>query len=101
MRTHYNLSVNEALLGQEVTICGWVHNRRDHGGVVFLDIRDRSGIVQAVYEPELASVFAEAEKLRSEYVVKITGKVRRRPEGMVNPNMATGAVEILGEQLEI
>lgn len=101
MRTHYNLSVNEALLGQEVTICGWVHNRRDHGGVVFLDIRDRSGIVQAVYEPELASVFAEAEKLRSEYVVNITGKVRRRPEGMVNPNMATGAVEILGEQLEI
>ncbi len=101
MRTHYCSSVNETSLNQEITACGWVHNRRDHGGVIFLDIRDRSGLLQVVYEPENKTTFAIAEKLRSEFVVKITGLVRKRPEGMVNDRMITGAVEVLGTELEI
>lgn len=101
MRTHYCSSVNETSLNQVITACGWVHNRRDHGGVIFLDIRDRSGLLQVVYEPENKDTFAIAEKLRSEFVVKITGLVRRRPEGMVNDRMATGAIEVIGTELEI
>lgn len=101
MYTHYCTAVNESSLGQEVTVCGWVHHRRDHGGVIFLDIRDSSGIVQVVYEPDNAIVFADAEKLRSEYVIKATGLVRPRPEGMVNERMITGKIEILGTRLEI
>lgn len=101
MRTHYCSSVNESCLDQVITACGWVHNRRDHGGVVFLDIRDRSGILQVVYEPENKETFAIAEKLRSEFVVKVTGQVRKRPEGMVNDRMATGAIEVIGLELEI
>lgn len=101
MRTHYCSSVNETCLDQVITACGWVHNRRDHGGVVFLDIRDRSGILQVVYEPENKETFLIAEKLRSEFVVKVTGHVRRRPEGMVNDRMPTGAVEVIGFELEI
>lgn len=101
MYTHKCTTVNESTLEQEVTVCGWVHHRRDHGGVVFLDIRDSSGILQVVYEPENSEVFAVAEKLRSEFVVQVKGVVRRRPEGMVNEKMATGAVEVLGNQLVI
>ncbi|PJD95731.1 MAG: aspartate--tRNA ligase [Legionella sp.] len=101
MRTHYCSSVNESCLDEIITACGWVHNRRDHGGVIFLDIRDRSGILQVVYEPENQDTFVNAEMLRSEFVVKVTGRVRRRPEGMVNGRMATGAVEVLGTDLEI
>lgn len=101
MRTHYCSSVNESSLDQVITACGWVHNRRDHGGVIFLDIRDRSGLLQVVYEPENKDTFAVAEKLRSEFVVKVTGIVRRRPEGMVNDRMATGAVEVIGTAIEI
>ncbi|CEK10722.1 aspartate--tRNA ligase [Legionella hackeliae] len=101
MRSHYCTSVQESMIGQSVSICGWVHNRRDHGGVIFLDIRDRSGIVQVVYEPEFASVFTIAEKLRHEYVVRITGTIRHRPQGMINEKMATGRIEILGAELEI
>lgn len=101
MRSHYCANVNETMLEQSVSVCGWVHNRRDHGGVVFLDIRDSSGLVQVVYEPELAEIFAVAEKLRHEFVVRIQGAVRRRPEGMVNEKMATGQIEIVGKQLEI
>ncbi|RUR12956.1 aspartate--tRNA ligase [Legionella sp. km772] len=101
MRTHYCSSVNESSLDQVITACGWVHNRRDHGGVIFLDIRDRSGLLQVVYEPENKEIFAVAEKLRSEFVVKVTGKVRRRPEGMVNDRMATGAIEVIGTAIEI
>jgi aspartyl-tRNA synthetase len=93
--------VNESNLDEIITVCGWVHNRRDHGGVVFLDIRDRSGLLQVVYEPEHQEIFAVAEKLRSEFVVKVSGQVRRRPEGMVNDRMATGAVEVLGTEIEI
>ncbi|MFC7782150.1 aspartate--tRNA ligase [Legionella taurinensis] len=101
MRSHYCTSVNETLLNESVSICGWVHNRRDHGGVIFLDIRDRSGLVQVVYEPELADVFTIAEKLRHEYVVRIEGKVRLRPSGMINEKMPTGKIEILGQTLQI
>ncbi|MCL9684303.1 aspartate--tRNA ligase [Legionella maioricensis] len=101
MRTHYCSAVNESSLNKEVTVCGWVHNRRDHGGVVFLDIRDRSGLLQVVYEPENKDTFSIAEKLRSEFVVRVTGIVRKRPEGMVNDKMATGSVEVIGTQLEI
>jgi aspartyl-tRNA synthetase len=101
MRTHYCAKISELMLDQTVTVCGWVHNRRDHGGVIFLDIRDSSGLVQVVYEPELTDVFVIAEKLRHEFVVRITGKIRHRPQGMVNEKMATGRVEIVGNQLEI
>lgn len=101
MRSHYCANVNETMINNTTTVCGWVHNRRDHGGVIFLDIRDSSGIVQVVYEPELADVFLLAEKLRHEYVVRVTGNVRERPAGMINEKMATGRIEILGTELEI
>ncbi|ARH00151.1 aspartate--tRNA ligase [Legionella micdadei] len=101
MRSHYCANVNETMTGKSVSVCGWVHNRRDHGGVIFLDIRDRSGLVQVVYEPELASVFTIAEKLRHEYVVRVHGTVRPRPAGMINEKMETGRIEILGVELEI
>jgi len=101
MRTHYCSDVNEAMIDATTTVCGWVHNRRDHGGVIFLDIRDSSGLVQVVYEPELSDVFSVAEKLRHEFVVRVTGKVRPRPAGMINDKMATGRIEIVGTHLEI
>jgi aspartyl-tRNA synthetase len=101
MRSHYCSDVNETILDTTVTICGWVHNRRDHGGVIFLDVRDSSGLVQVVYEPELADIFSIAEKLRHEFVIRATGKVRHRPSGMVNDRMKTGRIEILGAALEI
>lgn len=101
MRTHYCTNVNESMSGQSVTVCGWVHNRRDHGGVIFLDIRDNSGLVQVVYEPERSEVFVLAEKLRHEDVVLLTGHVRLRPEGMINPGMQTGKLEVVGTQLDI
>lgn len=101
MRSHYCSDVNETMLDTTVTICGWVHNRRDHGGVIFLDVRDSSGLVQVVYEPELADIFSIAEKLRHEFVIRATGKVRHRPSGMVNDKMKTGRIEILGTALEI
>jgi aspartyl-tRNA synthetase len=101
MRSHYCANVNETMIGTTITVCGWVHSRRDHGGVIFLDIRDSSGIVQVVYEPELTDVFVLAEKLRHEFVVKLSGSVRRRPSGMVNDKMATGQVEVVGSQLDI
>lgn len=101
MRTHYCNELNETKLDETVSVCGWIHNRRDHGGVVFLDVRDNSGLLQVVYEPENEAIFREAEKLRHEFVVKVTGIVRPRPEGMINTKMATGAIEVLGTALEI
>lgn len=80
MRSHYCGQLNESLDGQEVTLCGWVHRRRDHGGVIFLDVRDREGLAQVVFDPDRAETFAKADRVRSEFVVKITGKVRLRPE---------------------
>nr|WP_298171578.1 aspartate--tRNA ligase [uncultured Pseudomonas sp.] len=101
MRSHYCGQLNESLEGQEVTLCGWVHRRRDHGGVIFLDIRDREGLAQVVFDPDRAETFATADKVRSEYVVKITGKVRLRPAGAGNANMASGAIEVLGYELQV
>ncbi|WP_155952236.1 aspartate--tRNA ligase [Zestomonas thermotolerans] len=101
MRSHYCGQLNESLDGQEVTLCGWVHRRRDHGGVIFLDIRDREGLAQVVFDPDRADAFAIADRVRSEYVVKIHGRVRMRPEGARNPNMASGAIEVLGYAIEV
>ncbi|MCW8921751.1 MAG: OB-fold nucleic acid binding domain-containing protein, partial [Sedimenticola sp.] len=81
MRTHYCGHLNASHIDQEVEICGWVHRRRDHGGVIFIDLRDREGVVQVVYDPDLPEVFATAEHVRSEYVLKLKGRVRARPEG--------------------
>ncbi|MFI4914227.1 MAG: aspartate--tRNA ligase [Steroidobacterales bacterium] len=101
MRTHYCGDVNEQLLGQTVSVAGWVHRRRDHGGVIFVDLRDREGLVQIVFNPERGELFVTAEKLRNEYVVRVTGTVRARPEGTVNANLASGRVEIVAAQLEL
>jgi aspartyl-tRNA synthetase len=101
MRSHYCGDINENHLGQEVEICGWVHRRRDHGGVIFIDLRDREGIVQVVFDPDRADSFATAETVRGEYVLKLKGRVRPRPEGTINPKMKTGKVELLGLELEI
>ena len=99
MRSHYCGQVDDSLIGREVTVAGWVHRRRDHGGVIFVDLRDREGLLQVVFDPDRPEVFAEAERLRSEYVLTVKGRVRSRPEGTINPNMATGRVELLAEQL--
>src|ERR1700719_795159 len=101
MRSQYCGQVNEQLLGQEVTVAGWVHRRRDHGGVIFVDLRDREGLLQIVFDPGAASVFGEAERLRNEYVIKVRGQVRARPAGTVNPNLASGRVELLARELEL
>jgi aspartyl-tRNA synthetase len=101
MRSHYCGQVNEQLLGQEVTVAGWVHRRRDHGGVIFVDLRDREGLLQIVFDPGAAAVFGEAERLRNEFVVRVTGRVRERPTGTVNPNLASGRVELVARELEL
>tara|TARA_R110002074_G_scaffold114782_1_gene245412 strand:+ start:39319 stop:41106 length:1788 start_codon:yes stop_codon:yes gene_type:complete len=101
MRSHYCGEINESDLGNEVEICGWVHRRRDHGGVIFIDLRDREGIVQVVFDPDRAESFALAESVRGEYVLKLKGRVRPRPEGTVNVKMKTGQIEILGLELEV
>ncbi len=101
MRSHYCGHLNESLNGQTVTLCGWVHRRRDHGGVIFLDIRDREGLAQVVFNPELTDIFATANRVRNEYVVKITGVVNLRPDGAVNPNMPSGAIEVIATDLEV
>jgi len=101
MRSHYCGHLNTSLEGSQVTLCGWAHRRRDHGGVIFIDLRDRQGLVQLVFDPANRDTFAVAERVRNEYVLRITGRVRHRPEGTENPHLATGQVEVLGEQLEI
>ncbi|MBE96021.1 aspartate--tRNA ligase [Marinobacter sp.] len=101
MRSHYCGGINESHIDQEVTLCGWVHRRRDHGGVIFLDLRDRDGISQVVFDPDTPESFNLAEKVRSEFVIQVTGRVRRRPAGTENANMPTGQVELLGKQLSI
>jgi aspartyl-tRNA synthetase len=101
MRTHYCGQVDRALIGRQVSVAGWVHRRRDHGGVIFVDLRDREGLLQVVFDPDLAEVFATAERLRGEYVVAVTGSVRERPSGTVNPNLASGEVELLAQRVEI
>ncbi len=101
MRSHFCGSLGSEHIDQDVTICGWVDRRRDHGGVIFLDMRDREGIVQVVFDPDTEQHFATADRVRSEYVLKIRGRVRARAEATVNPNMKTGAIEILGKEIEI
>jgi len=101
MRTHYCGKLSAALLGQTVTLAGWAHRRRDHGGVIFIDLRDREGLAQIVSDPDREATFAAAEKIRNEFVLKVTGLVRRRPEGTVNPNIASGEVEVLAHEIEI
>ncbi|MCC6143630.1 MAG: aspartate--tRNA ligase, partial [Candidatus Hydrogenedentes bacterium] len=101
MRTHYCGLVNAAHLGQPVTLCGWAHRRRDHGGVIFIDLRDREGLVQVVCDPDRKDTFITAERIRNEFVLKITGVVRRRPEGTANPNLTSGEIEVLAQEIEI
>ncbi|MDR2875433.1 MAG: aspartate--tRNA ligase [Methylobacillus sp.] len=101
MRTHYCGELNSQHLGQIVTLCGWAHRRRDHGGVIFIDLRDRTGMSQIVIDPDTPQAFALAESVRNEFVLKITCKVRPRPEGTVNPNIPTGEVEMLASEIEI
>jgi aspartyl-tRNA synthetase len=101
MRSHYCGQVNERLIGQEIAVAGWVHRRRDHGGVIFVDLRDREGLLQIVFDPTAAAVFREAERLRNEFVVRVRGRLRARPSGTVNSNLASGGVELLAEELEL
>jgi aspartyl-tRNA synthetase len=100
-RSNYCGLVTSKNIDEEVTLCGWVDRRRDHGGVIFVDLRDREGIVQVVFDPDAGEFFTQADKVRSEYVLKVTGKVRARSEATVNPNMATGEIEVYGTNLEI
>ncbi|MFY9973166.1 MAG: aspartate--tRNA ligase [Chromatiaceae bacterium] len=101
MRSHYCGELNSSHVGSEVVLCGWAHRRRDHGGVIFIDLRDQEGLVQVVLDPDRPEVFARAEQVRGEYVLRVTGRVRPRPEGTVNPDLPTGEIEVLGTDLEI
>src|SRR5580700_5095495 len=101
MRTHYCGRVDESSIGKSVTVAGWAHRRRDHGGVIFVDLRDREGLLQVVFDPDRADVFAMAERVRNEFVLKVTGVVRARPAGTANANLKSGQVEVLCQDLEI
>src|ERR1700709_1876728 len=101
MRTEYSGLISSKHLGQTVTLCGWVHRRRDHGGVIFIDLRDREGLVQIVCDPANAAPLATAQQIRGEFVVKIIGLVRRRPEGTTNANLISGEIEVLARSIEI
>jgi len=101
MRTHYCGEVGEALIGEVVTVAGWAHRRRDHGGVIFIDLRDRAGLLQLVFDPDAAEVFAQAERVRNEFVLEVAGRVRARPPGTVNANLKSGRVELLAQKIEI
>jgi aspartyl-tRNA synthetase len=101
MRSIYCGELNTTHLEREVTLCGWVHRRRDHGGVIFVDLRDHTGLVQVVFDPDTAEVFATAERLRNEFVLQVRGRVRNRPEGTVNSDLPTGEIEVLGQGLEV
>ncbi len=101
MRSHYCGQVDDQLLGQQITVAGWVRRRRDHGGVIFVDLRDREGLLQIVFDPDGPEVFKEAERLRNEWVVRVTGTVRARPQGTVNAQLASGKVELLARELEL
>src|SRR5258708_36787561 len=101
MGPDYGGQVNESLTGKVVTVAGWVHRRRDHGGVIFVDLRDREGLLQVVFDPDRAAMFAMAERVRNEFVLKITGLVRVRPPGTANTHLKSGQVELLCHELEI
>src|SRR2546425_1918686 len=101
MRTHYCGELSAALVDRSVTLCGWAHRRRDHGGVIFIDLRDREGLAQVVCDPDRAEAFQAAERVRNEFVLRVTGKVRRRPEGTVNPELRSGEIEVLAHEVEV
>ena len=101
MRSHYCGQLGASQAGENVMLCGWVQRRRDHGGVIFLDVRDRSGIIQVVFDPDEPASFALADRVRSEFVLRISGRVRARPDGTINPDMATGEIEVLGREIEV
>ena len=101
MRTNYCGLIDSQYLGQTVTVMGWAHRRRDHGGVIFIDLRDREGMVQVVADPDRADTFKHADSVRNEFVLKVTGVVRARPEGMINTNLKSGTIEILAHELEV
>ena len=101
MRSHYCGQVDETLVDQEIELCGWVNRRRDHGGVIFVDLRDREGLVQVVFDPDRAGMFALAERVRNEYVLKVKGRVRLRDEAAINTNLKSGKIEVLGLELEV
>ena len=101
MRTHLCGQLRDSHIGEEVSLCGWVHRRRDHGGVIFLDLRDFEGLVQVVFDPDTVNAFSLADQVRNEYVLQVRGKVRARDQDAVNPKMPTGMIEILGKQLVI
>ena len=101
MRTHYCGELNRQQVDQQVSVCGWVNRRRDHGGVIFVDLRDKKGLLQVVFDPDDAAMFSEAETLRNEYVIQVEGRLRIRPEGTHNPDMTTGEVELLAQKLQI
>ncbi len=101
MRTHYCGELTAELVDRTVTVCGWAHRRRDHGGVIFIDLRDRDGLAQIVCDPDRPEAFATADRVRNEFVLRVTGKVRRRPEGTVNPNLRSGEVELLALEVEV
>jgi len=101
MRSHFCGELNESLIGQRATLCGWAHSRRDHGGVIFIDLRDREGVVQTVFDPSQKQAFASAESVRSEFVLRVQGKVRARPAGTENPGLRTGKVEVVADAVEI
>ena len=101
MRTHFCGELNQQHIDETITVCGWVNRRRDHGGVIFVDLRDKQGILQVVFDPDDAEMFTLAESVRNEFVLKVTGKIRIRPEGTINKEMPTGEVELLADTLEI
>ncbi|MDH4190697.1 MAG: aspartate--tRNA ligase [Betaproteobacteria bacterium] len=101
MRTHYCGELSAALIDQTVTIAGWAHRRRDHGGVIFIDLRDREGLAQVVCDPDRVEAFKTADRVRGEFVLRVTGRVRRRPEGTINPNLRSGEIELLAQEVEV
>jgi len=101
MRTHYCGELNRQNIDQEVSVCGWVNRRRDHGGVIFVDLRDNKGMLQVVFDPDDAAMFSLAESLRNEFVLKVSGKIRIRPEGTINKDMPTGEIELLAQDLQV
>ena len=101
MRTCYTGEVNKNYLDEQVSLFGWVHRRRDHGGVIFIDLRDRAGLAQVVVNPDNEAGFAIAERIRNEFCIRVTGVVRQRPEGTINPDLASGEVEVVCDEIEI
>ena len=101
MRSHYCGQVDRSLIGQDLAVAGWVHRRRDHGGVIFVDLRDREGLLQVVFDPDSPEIFAQAERVRGEYVLAVQGLLRERPKGTINPELPTGEVELLAKELTV